>query len=276
MIFVTDMKDNCHSNRIDLLQSVVLAGCKSSLDMIIFMYFLKYLSGGSMRFLPSRFSFFPLAAGVALMAFNLPACAASDYFLKFDGINGGSLQKGHEKSIEFTSFNWGVSIAPTRPGGSGGKPSFSDFFWTQNMDVSSTALFGALGTNIKTAVVDFTSLIGGQNQTYFRMSFDNVFLTDLTYSGSNGNPVGLAGSFAYDKVTLDYWAQDQTGRLIKSPSASYDLTTGQGSLAAVSALFAQGLAGPQVVAVPEPNSYAMFLAGLGILGAVARRRRATV
>jgi len=229
-----------------------------------------------MKFLPSRFSYVPLAAGVALMAFNLPASAASDYFLKFDGINGSSVQKGHEKSIEFTSFDWGVSIAATKSGSGGGKPSFSDFYWTQNMDVSSTALFGAIGTTIKNAVVDFTSPIGGQNQTYFRMSFDNVFLTDLSYSGSNGSVVGLAGSFAYDKVTLDYWAQDQTGKLVKSPSASYDLTTGKGSLAAVSALFAQGLAGPQVAAVPEPDSYLMFLAGLGVLGAVARRRSATV
>ena len=30
-----------------------------------------------------------------------------------------------------------------------------------------------------------------------------------------------------------------------------------------------------VVAIPEPESYALFLAGLGVMGAIARRRRAT-
>lgn len=225
---------------------------------------------------PQRF-LFPALACVVLLASSLPASAANDYFLKFDGINGSSVQKGHEKAIEFESFSWGVSITPSRPGAGTGKPSFSDFSWFQDMDVSSTALFGAVGETIKTAVVDFTSVIGGQNQTYFRMSFDNVFITSLTYSGSSGSLVGLAGSFAYDKVTLDYWAQDpKTGKLIKSPSAAYDLVKAEGSLPAVSALFAQGLAGPQIAAVPEPETYAMLLAGLGLLGSVARRRRATV
>lgn len=222
---------------------------------------------------PQRF-LFSMLAGVALLASSLPASAANDYFLKFDGIDGSSVQKGHEKAIEFDSFFWGVSITPGAPGAGAGKPSFSDFSWTQNMDVSSTALFGAVGTTIKKAVVDFTSLIGGQNQTYFRMSFDNVFITSLSYSGSAGSLVGLSGSFAYDKVTLDYWAQDpKTGKMIQSPSAAYDLLKADGSLPAVSALFAQGLAGPQVAVVPEPETYAMFLAGLGLLGAVARRRR---
>lgn len=219
---------------------------------------------------------FPAVACVVLLTSSLPARAANDYFLKFDGIAGSSVVKGHEKAIEFDSFNWGVSITPGRLGSGGGKPSFSDFSWTQNMDVSSTALFGTLETTINTAVVDFTSVIGGQNQTYFRMSFDNVQITNLSYSGS-GSLVRLAGSFAYDKVTLDYWAQDpKTGKLIKSPSAFYDLSKGEGSIGAVSALFAQGLAGPQIAAVPEPESYAMLLAGLGLLGVVARRRRSKV
>ena len=34
-----------------------------------------------------------------------------------------------------------------------------------------------------------------------------------------------------------------------------------------------GLAGQVVVPVPEPESYAMMVAGLGVLGMVARRRR---
>ena len=151
---------------------------------------------------PQRF-LLPVLAGLSFMVTSLSASAANDYFLKFDGIDGSSVVKGHEKAIEFDSFTWGVSITPGRPGAGGGKPSFSDFSWNQNMDVSSTALFGAVATTIKSAVVDFTSVIGGQNQTYFRMSFDNVYITNLTYSGS-GSLAGLSGSFAYDKVTLDY------------------------------------------------------------------------
>lgn len=226
---------------------------------------------------PQRF-LLPVLAGIALLSSSLPASAANNYFLKFDGINGSSVQKGHEKAIEFNSFNWGVSVANSI--GSGGvmvgKPTFSDFSWTQSLDASTGGLFTAAtsGKAIKTAVVDFTTLTGGQSQTYFRMSFDNAFITHLDYSGNNGNVVNLAGSFAYGKVTLDYWTQDKSGKMVKLPSASYDLSTDKGSLSAVTALFARGLAGPQsVTAVPEPESYAMLLAGLSIIAAVARRRR---
>lgn len=226
---------------------------------------------------PQRF-LLPMLAGLSLLAASVPASAANDYFLKFDGIDGSSVVRGHEKAIEFDSFNWGISMTPPSVGAGGGKPVFSDFSWTQDLDSSVGGLTSALwdGKTIKTAVVDFTTLIGEQQQTYFRMSFDNAFLTGIDLSGSNGSLVGLAGSFAYDKVTLDYWTQDKSGKLIKSPSVSYNLKTGEGSVSAVAAAFAQGLAGPQVAVVPEPESYAMFLAGLGILAAVARRRQASV
>ncbi|MGB4063235.1 MAG: type VI secretion system tube protein Hcp [Azonexus sp.] len=224
---------------------------------------------------PQRF-LLPVLAGLSLMVNSLSASAANDYFLKFDGIDGSSVVKGHEKAIEFDSFNWGISI--TRPqGGSGaGKPVFSDFFWTQDpVDTSVGGLTSALwnGQSIATAIVDFTTQVGGgASQTYFRLSFENVFITSLDYSASNGSFVNLAGNFAYDKVTLDYWSQDKTGKFVKTSTASYDLTNGAGSAPAVAALFAQGLAGPQITVVPEPESYAMFLAGLGLLGTVARRR----
>ncbi|WP_226495086.1 Hcp family type VI secretion system effector [Ferribacterium limneticum] len=227
---------------------------------------------------PQRFLFSALA-GVILLASSLPAIAANDYFLKFDGIDGSSVQKGHEKAIEFDSFNWGISIArpPIGSGGGAGKAVFSDFFWTQDpVDSSAGGLSTALwnGKSIATAVVDFTTQVGsGQSQTYFRLSFENVFITDLDFSASNDSFVNLAGSFAYDKVTLDYWSQDKTGKFVKTSTASYDLRDGTGSVPAVATLFAQGVAGPQATVVPEPESYAMFLAGLGLLGAVARRRR---
>lgn len=112
---------------------------------------------------PQRF-LLPVLAGLSLMVTSLSASAANDYFLKFDGIDGSSVVKGHEKAIEFDSFNWGISI--TRPqGGSGaGKPVFSDFFWTQDpVDTSVGGLTSALwnGQSIATAIVDFTTQVGG-------------------------------------------------------------------------------------------------------------------
>lgn len=225
----------------------------------------------------SRNKLLPLASGLALLCASVPATAASDYFLKFDGINGSSVVKGHENAIEFTSFDWGVSIAHSSIGGGSGvgKPVFKDFSWEQTLDKSVTGLFNSAlsGKAIKNAVVDFVTYSGGSApQTYFRLTFDTVFLTSLDYTASNGSLVGLDGSFAYDKVTLDYWAQDKTGKFLPAGTATYDLKTNTGSLSGVTALFAQGLAGPQAAVVPEPENYAMLLAGLGLIGVIARRR----
>lgn len=218
----------------------------------------------------------PLASCV-LLAASQPALAATDYFLKFDGINGGATDKGHERWNDINSFNWSVLATASYTGGGGsgvGKPIFSDFSWTQELDSSFTPLFADISTgkHIKNAVVDFTS-IGAKPQVYFKMTFDDVLLTGLALSATGTSDPLFAGSFTYGKVTLDYWAQNMDGSLGQKSSASYDVRTASGSPTAVAALFAQGLMGPQVTVVPEPESYAMFLAGLGILGAVARRRR---
>ena len=223
----------------------------------------------------SRTTLLPLVSCLALLGTSLSASAATDYFLKFDGIDGSSVVKGHEKAIEFTSFDWGVSIPRPPIGGGGGvsKPVFKDFSWTQTLDSSVSGLFSSAvsGKAIKNAVVDF--VVAGQTpQTYFRLTFDNVFLTFLDYSGSSSTPVELDGGFAYDKVTLNYWAQDKTGKFVPAGTAFYDLASGKGSVAGVTALFSMGLAGPQAALVPEPESYAMLLAGLGLIGVIAWRR----
>lgn len=225
----------------------------------------------------SRNKTLPLVSCLVLLGTSLSATAATDYFLKFDGIDGSSVVKNHEKAIEFDSFDWGLSIAraPVSGGGGGsaGKPVFKDFSWTQTLDNSVGGLFSSAvnGKVIKNAVVDF--VVAGQDpQTYFRLTFDKVSLTFLDYSASGGSPVGLDGRFAYDRVTLNYWAQDKSGKFVPSGTAFYDLSTGKGSVPAVAALFSQGLAGPQAALVPEPESYAMLLAGLGLIGIIARRR----
>lgn len=228
----------------------------------------------------SRSKLLSLASCMLLLGASLPAAAFSggtDYFLKFDGIKGGSADERHKDWSDIYSFNWGVSaVAPTGGGGAGaGKPILSDFAWSQGLDSSFTPLFKDIttGKRINKAVVDFTTS-GQEPLVYFKMTFDKVLLTSLNLAGSAGSDASFAGSFAYDKVTLDYWEQKPDGSLGTKSSAFYNVKTGEGNVAAVSAVFSQGLMGPQVAAVPEPETYAMMLAGLGVIGFAAKRRRA--
>lgn len=226
----------------------------------------------------SRSKLLSLASCMLLLGSSLPAAAFSggtDYFLKFDGIKGGSTDKEHKDWSDIYSFNWGVS-ATALPGGGGGssKPVLTDFAWAQGLDSSFTPLFKDItsGKHINKAVVDFTT-VADKPLVYFKMTFDEVMLTSLNLAGSAGSDPSFAGSFAYGKVTLDYWAQKADGSLGAKSTASYNLKTGEGDTAALSAVFAQGLMGPQVAAVPEPESYAMLLAGLGVIGFAVKRRR---
>ena len=218
-----------------------------------------------------------LASCMLLLGASLPANAAAggtDYFLKFDGINGGSTSHEHKGWSEINSFNWGVSATSLLAGGAG-RPILSEFAWTQWLDGSFTPLFKNItsGKHINKAVIDFTTF-AKEPLVYFKMTFDDVRLNSLNLAGSAGSDPSFAGSFDYGRVTLDYWEQKPDGSLGAKSSASYDLKTGKGNAAAVSAVFAQGLMGPQVAAVPEPETYAMLLAGLGVIGFAAKRRRA--
>lgn len=80
--------------------------------------------------------------------------------------------------------------------------------------------------------------------------------------------------YTYDPVTGTY----QYNYFPQSTSSSATLAgsfvnTSTGDLTGNLQIYVQATGNTNVVAVPEPESYAMFLAGLGIIGAMARRRR---
>lgn len=204
-----------------------------------------------------------LLACSAVLALPLPASAASNYFLTFDGISGGSTDRAHKGAIDIDSFSWGLGVPAVNANGGGlrvGKPAFSDFSWTQSgADISFPTLFGdaAQGKHIKTAVLDLVD-VGGKAPSYLTMTFSDVFLTSLQLAGSSGTVPELNGSFAYGKVAIKATPQKPDGGLGTPVSAGWDLTKNQ--VAGITA------------AVPEPESYAMMLAGLGLVGVAVRRR----
>lgn len=66
---------------------------------------------------------------------------------------------------------------------------------------------------------------------------------------------------------------DMNGTLDKELQAEFiNASSASAQRILVAAAFAQG-AGPSVSPVPEPETYAMLLAGLGLVGAAARRRK---
>jgi hypothetical protein len=74
--------------------------------------------------------------------------------------------------------------------------------------------------------------------------------------GDNGSGTGLQTSHAFidPELTID------PEYLKTNPTASLFITPGVGN--------------ETVTVVPEPETYAMMLAGLGLMGAITRRRKA--
>jgi type VI secretion system secreted protein Hcp len=119
--------------------------------------------------------------------------AAVDYFLKIDGIEGESLQKGHEKEIEIMSFSWGEQNAGSfsgNLGGGSGKVSMQDFHFTVPVNKSSPKLFlaCATGEHIKSAVL-VCRKAGKTQQEFLKWKFTDLLISSYNTGGSGGSDV---------------------------------------------------------------------------------------
>jgi hypothetical protein len=157
------------------------------------------------------------------------------------------------------------------------------------------AVFATLGASVASAAsYDLGQLASGDN--YLSTSEDEVVtvakgsFTDI-FNFSIGSLAGLDGSagvlnfgkFKIDSVSFSYslFSGTSTSALATgNDGVGFSMPSlGSGSYRLEVSGQAVGTNGGKyngwlsVTPVPEPESYAMFLAGLGIMGAIARRRR---
>ena len=94
------------------------------------------------------------------------------------------------------------------------------------------------------------------------------------HSGSQGVDWGLVNRGPFINIQDDrYWFATESGN---HPGGAwgFDVSRGsQGPLAQGNALYAWAVRDGDVAAIPEPETYAMLLAGLGVMGFAARRRK---
>ena len=122
--------------------------------------------------------------------------ALVDYFLKLDGIDGESTQKGHEKEIELMSWSFGAQNTGTsvsHGGGGAGKVSMQDFHFVMNVNKASPKLFLACasGEHIKKATL-VCRKAGKTQQEYLKWTFSDFIVASYHTGGSHGAPVPWA------------------------------------------------------------------------------------
>ena len=152
-------------------------------------------------------------------------------YLKYDGIDGDSTAKGHEKWFQLDSFSWGVGRAINTPVGrvanrEASEPSVSEITFVKQSDASSIKLFQEATTGNKGKLVKIhfveTGDVGG---VYMEYELEDTFVSGYSLSSGGDRPTESI-SLNFAKVTYKYNTRDSKGN--SSPaSASYDLRTTQ-------------------------------------------------
>jgi hypothetical protein len=109
-------------------------------------------------------------------------------------------------------------------------------------------------------------------------SSDNGTTKDFNYAQATGWMDGYAGGYAYDSVQANAQHMNDFGlktedktETLEISFTNYDFTPLSGRLSVQA--YANGTATNTIPAIPEPSTYAMLLAGLGLIGFAKRRRK---
>lgn len=156
---------------------------------------------------------------------------ATDYFLKLDGIEGESSQKGHENQIDLLSWSWGESNSGSSAAGGGsgsGKVSMQDFNFAMKINKSSPLLFKACanGAHIKEGTLTCRRA-GKEPRPYLTIKFTDCLVSSFQTGGSQGDEVPTDSiSINFSKIDYSYSPQKADGTLGTAIPAAYDLKTG--------------------------------------------------
>jgi len=153
---------------------------------------------------------------------------AYDAFIKFDGIDGESLDAKHKNWIDVLSFSWGVNQPHAVSGQFTGHVVPEDFSFAHAVDKSSPKLMLACaeGDAVKEADVSFRKAgSGGGGIDYLKYSFFDVFFSSVRPGGQSvAVQLKLEDAlpfeevtFTYGKVMINYTQLDRNGRVVAPP-----------------------------------------------------------
>jgi len=155
--------------------------------------------------------------------------AAVDYFLKIDGIEGESQDKGHKGEIDVLMWDWGEqnSGGSSYGGGGGqGKVVMKDFTFQMKVNKATPKLVLACasGQHIKEATLTCRKA-GGSQEEFLKYYFYDLLISSYDTGGSEGADIIPTETitFNYSKMKVEYKEQKTDGTLGGAIAAGWDL-----------------------------------------------------
>lgn len=224
-------------------------------------------------------------------AVSVPA-RADTYYMRLTGssvsIDGEVTAKSYENWIELSSVGWSVTADTswTKGGGASvGKPDPGALTWTQAFDSSVPSMYPYIltGKAIPNAVVEYVKDTKSGPTTYLQLNMTGLFFTDISFANSTVSAEGV-----FKSISVTYWPLDKDGTRDSPVGVNWDIPTGTASptsvLASVVSGYGPGNVGSgkalaaglseSISAVPEPETWALLVAGLSAMVLVLRRRTA--
>jgi type VI secretion system secreted protein Hcp len=153
---------------------------------------------------------------VALAALDTgTAHAYTECFLKIEGVDGDSVQRGHERAIDVTAYSWDEKnqAQPSSPGGGGGHVQMDYLHVSMHAGRAGPALMllAANGGVSRQAVLECTgtNAHGGARgpEPIYRWALSDVtinsFQSDLVGGQSNSEPLDQV-ALGFGKISLEY------------------------------------------------------------------------
>jgi len=153
-------------------------------------------------------------AACVLLTVAPGAIAASDYFLKLDGVPGESTDEGHRGEIEILSWSWGMDQTGTGAAAArGGRTCLTDLALAKGLDKATPAMLAsaASGMVIPTAILVGLRPGGERRQEYLRIELRDVIVTSYQTGGSGGSVPVDSFSLNFSRISVEYTEQKPDG-----------------------------------------------------------------
>lgn len=151
-----------------------------------------------------------------------PGPAGDQYFLKIDGIDGESLQKGFEKWIEITDFGFGARRAAKNGSSAAKEPSEIQMHFDAPVSTASPLLMLSAfdGKAIKSGGVSVTT---NQSVTFLKIELTDIVVSSYEVAATDTDRPQDQCSLSFGKIKFSYQAQSPTGGLTPPITTVWDL-----------------------------------------------------